>query len=109
MEMFIEMDVELINDWWHKETIPTEVLQARVVLIFKKGDKADLANYRPISLLNSIYKLYTALIQKRLADKLDQHLQITQFGFRKKRGTADALHIATLHKTNDRKGRDDEY
>ena len=68
------------------------MLQARVVLIFKKGDRSDMANYRPISLLNSIYKIFAAIIQKRLAEGLDVYLQKTQYGFRQKKGTADALH-----------------
>ena len=31
----------LLNEWWDSEVIPEEALLARVVLIFKKGDKAD--------------------------------------------------------------------
>ena len=59
---------------------------------YKKGDKNNLSNYRPISLLNTNYKIFTAIIQKRLADGLDKHLQSTQYGFRRKMGTAQALH-----------------
>eukprot|EP00975_Prorocentrum_lima_P025131 5277086-Prorocentrum_lima.AAC.1 len=62
-------------------TAPPELVQAIVVLIFKKRDQADLANYRPISLLNSLYKLYTKVIQERLSDGLDPFLQKTQHGF----------------------------
>jgi len=51
----------------------------------------DLGNYRPISLLNTIYKLFAAVVKRRLESKLDKYLQDTQFGFRKHRGTADAL------------------
>ena len=41
--------------------------------------------------LNTIYKLFAIIIQERLADKLDGFLQKMQYGFRRKRGTADAL------------------
>ena len=51
-----------------------------------------LENYRPISLLNSLYKIFAAIIQKRLATHLDAYLQKTQFGFRKDRSTSDAIH-----------------
>lgn len=81
----------LLNEWWIDEKLPEEQLRARVVLIYKKGDTKDLGNYRPISLLNSFYKIMAVILQKRIAEKLDEHLQATQYGFRKKRGTTDAL------------------
>jgi hypothetical protein len=97
-EVFKEMDKEnreeirkLINKWWHEEEIPEDTLRARIALILKKGDTSKLANYRPISLLNTIYKIYTSIIQNRIADKLDKHLSKTRFGFRKQQGTAEAL------------------
>ena len=90
-ETNLEHILELLNEWWAEEEVPTQVLQARVVLIFKKGDRADLANYRPISLLNSICKLLAAIIPTRLAKWLNEILRPTQYGFRKKRGTADAI------------------
>ena len=43
-------------------------------------------------LLNTIYKIFASILQKRISDKLDRHLQKTQYGFRKKRGTSDAVH-----------------
>ena len=98
IELFKELDepaltdvLQLINQWYEGARVPKEILQARVVLIFKKGDKTNLANYRPISLLNTIYKIYAAMIQTRLAAALEPHLQNTQYGFREKRGTADAI------------------
>ena len=71
--------------------MPKDVLQARVVMLYKKGDTSKLENFRPISLLNSLYKMFAAILLRRLADKLDRHLQKTQYGFRKHRSTADAI------------------
>ena len=62
------------------------------MLIYKKGDTNLCENYRPISLLNTIYKIVAAAIQRRLEKGIEQHLQKTQYGFRKRRGTADALY-----------------
>jgi hypothetical protein len=98
IEVFKEMDdvslipiLHILNKWWVSEELPNEMNDARIVLIFKKGSTSNLENYRPISLLNTMYKIFAAIVQNRLADKLDKHLQRTQFGFRKNRSTAQAL------------------
>ena len=59
----------VLNDWWRGENIPEDTLKARVVMIYKKGDTGKYEHYRPISLLNSIYKIFTAILQKRIANK----------------------------------------
>ena len=84
---------QLFEDWWRQENIDTEELEARVVLIYKKGDTNKFENYRPISLLNTLYEVFAAIIQKRISNKLDRHLQRTQFGFRQDKSTADAIHL----------------
>ena len=98
MELFKWLDDEnlelvraILNQWWRGETIPHEVLQARVASIYKKGDPRNPGNYRPISLLNSIYKIYAALLQTRISATLDTLIQKTQFGFRKGKSTTNAL------------------
>ena len=72
--------------------MPTELLMARIVLIYKKGDTNLCENYRPISLLNTMYKIFAAAIQRRKEYGVDKHLQDTQYGFRKNRGTQEALY-----------------
>ena len=75
--------LELLRHWWNTEDIPEEELTARIVLIYRKGDTNKFENYRPISLLNTLYKLFAAILQTRIANTLDPHLQKTQYGFRK--------------------------
>ena len=66
-------------------------LTAHTASIYKKGDPKDQGNYRPISLLDSLYKVYAFLLQTRIADTIDRSLMKTQYGFRKSRSTAIPL------------------
>ncbi|XP_018359895.1 PREDICTED: uncharacterized protein LOC108759103 [Trachymyrmex cornetzi] len=44
---------------------------AVMILLHKKSDKTNLENYRPISLLDHLYKLFTRIITTRMENKLD--------------------------------------
>ena len=64
-------------------TVPDSWALSEVVMSVKKiqYDTRDLSNYRPISLTNSMYKIFASLIQKRLAHHFDGKIRSTQFGF----------------------------
>ncbi len=66
-----------------------------VSLIYKKNDPLDPGNYRPISLICTIEKIYTSVLNNRLNREMENSKMAheTQFGFRKKRST-DTLAIA---------------
>ena len=60
----------------------------------KKGNKQDVSNYRPISNLCSVLKVFEKLVQKRL-EKIgeENNIDITgeqQHGFKKNRSTITA-------------------
>ena len=63
-----------------------------MVLFFKKGDNARLKNYRPISLLSHVYKLFSRVITNRLARRFDDFQPPEQAGFRKGFSTVDDIH-----------------
>jgi hypothetical protein len=52
--------------------------------LYKNGNKQDMANYRPISLLISFSKIFEKVMQARLLDHLTSHnvLSKEQYGFR---------------------------
>ena len=64
----IIMVTKIINKMWFERTLPESLSEATIASIFKKGETDDPANYRPISLLNSLYKIYASLIQRRIAE-----------------------------------------
>jgi hypothetical protein len=53
--------------------------------LYKKGNKKDVSNYRPISLLTSLPKMLEKVVQARLLDYLHKNNIISkeQYGFRK--------------------------
>ncbi len=83
----------LLNEWWTIEDIPDEVRTVNVVLIFKEGDKEDLANYRPISLLNTLYKIM-AVVSKENCNTKCQALATNAIWIQKKQGDSRRT---TLH------------
>jgi hypothetical protein len=80
---------------------------AHVIPSYKKKDKHDCNNYRPVSLLSIISKVMEALVNKALWKLIHRHWLISdkQFDFRAGDSTADALTYIcqNLHDTMDRK------
>ena len=99
-----ETILEILNECWRKETLIKDMSDARLAFIYKKGG-ADLPqNYRPIALLNVIYKLLASIIQTRISSKMDGTLDENQYGFRKGKSTAQPLFIRTeKHRTSKKK------
>ena len=61
--------------------------QANIVPIFKKGDKAESSNYRPISLTSVVGKMLEAIIARAIRKHLDEHelIRHSQHGFSKRK------------------------
>ena len=72
--------------------IPKSWKSSKMVLIHKKGDNKDLKNYRPISLLSNIYKVFTKILTLRLTRLLDENQPIEQAGFHSGYSTIDHIH-----------------
>ena len=83
------------NDCFLGGFAPEHWKLAKVVMLFKGGTKNSRSpsSYRPISLVNTIYKLYATLLQQRLSASLEPHLSPQQFGFRKNRSLSTPLFI----------------
>jgi hypothetical protein len=73
--------------------IPSQLKMAKIIPLFKSGDKSIVDNYRPIALLDTFSKIFEKLICKRLTSFLEDNDKITpfQFGFRKDHSTVHPM------------------
>ena len=74
-------------------TVPDQMKIARVVPLFKAGNRSLLTNYRPVSILHSFSKFLEKIVYNRLYNNLSK-LEIlcdNQFGFMKNHSTPLAL------------------
>ncbi|XP_025407654.1 uncharacterized protein LOC112681623 [Sipha flava] len=70
------------------EGIYPDILKLSTVKpIYKSGDKSNVANYRPISLLGHIAKLFDSLVLKSIGPAVSSILIDEQHGFRSGRST----------------------
>lgn len=80
-----------------KSIWPDALKTAEVIPIYKSGNKKEMSNYRPISLISNIAKIFEKIIHNRIIEFLNKNNIITkkQFGFIKNMGTRDALSLIT--------------
>ncbi len=83
----------LFNQSLAKGKFPTQWKLANVTAIFKKNDSSDAKNYRPVSLLSCLGKVFERVVYNKLYDYLDQNKLLTErnSGFKKSDGTVNQL------------------
>jgi sorting nexin-29 len=79
----------LITTIWEKEQLPSQWNKRVICPLYKKGDRLDCMNYRPITLLNVAYKIFTIILNQRLVGIIETEVGDYQSGFRPNRFTVD--------------------
>ena len=79
----------IINCSLRNGEFPNTLARAKVTPIFKSGSKQLFDNYRPISVLPAISKIFEKCVHSQIMNHLESSklLSIQQFGYRKKRST----------------------
>ena len=76
----------LLNKIYERGATPKAWSLISIKMLYKKGNPADLNNYRPIALINVIEKVFTQILAERLNCWMNSGNQLPEFqaGFRKK-------------------------
>ena len=83
----------ICNKSFQTGIFPDKMKIAKVIPIYKNGDKQSVSNYRPISLLPQFSKILEKLFVKRLDSFIEKYdiLNDYQYGFRRNRSTSLAV------------------
>ena len=94
--------VNIFNVSLQRAIFPNDWKLAKATPIFKEGNKADCENYRPISVISAVAKLFEKLVYLQLSSflRLNGILVEQQSGFRHQHSTETAL----LSSTNEYRG-----
>ena len=81
----------LFNETITKGVFPDDLKLADVTPVFKNDDPFDKKNYRAVSVLPTISKIYEKLMQRQINDYIANHLSPYLCGYRKGYNTQQAL------------------
>lgn len=85
---------KIYNRVWKGESWSEQWKEGEIVPIIKKGEKQEMKDYRGITIMPSMYKIYTAILAERVRKEVEAKNIIpdNQTGFRKGMGTIDQIY-----------------
>ena len=86
----------VLRDMWHceilgKQSFSQNLKLADITPVYKKKDPTSVENYRPVSVLPSVSKMFERIIQKQFSSFIDEFLSPYLCGYRKDFNTQYAL------------------
>ena len=90
----VDLLEQLFSVVWQEEIVPRQWRDGLIFNIFKKGDREYFGNYRGITLLIVVGKVFCKILNNRLVQCLDKEgaLHEGQAGFRLNRGCMDNVY-----------------
>ena len=88
-EESVTQKTKSFNHMLETKKILVEWKEAKMIILHKKGEM----NFRPVSLLSHVYRLFTQTLQKWMEKVLDENQLREQAGFRKGYLTVDHLQM----------------
>jgi ribonuclease HI len=87
---------KIYNNIEEKGILNEEFSEGAMCLLYKKKEKTKIENYRPITLLNTDYKLYTKTIATKLGEIASDIIHPNQAGFVPKRSLYDSTRTTQM-------------
>ena len=90
-DLFAEIICKYFNGSLEKSKFPDFFKLANVTPVFKKGARTSKNNYRPVTILPILSKLFERLISEQFSEFFESILSKFQCGFRKGYGAQHCL------------------
>lgn len=89
----LKLVCSVVNDCITEGVFPDTLKAGRVVPLFKKGEKGELNNYRPVCILPTLSKILESIIKNRIVGYFEQNelFTVAQYGFRQNKSTEMAI------------------
>ena len=81
-DIFSNLIYKHFNCCTDKGEFPSDLKHADIVPIYKKNNKCEKENYRPVSILSNLSKIYEKLMYNQLYEYFENILFPSQCGFR---------------------------
>ena len=91
MGIYLALLTNVINGSLKRAIFVDELKLAEVTPLFKKADSFDKSNYRPVSLLSHISKVFERMIYNQVTEYIEPFLSKILTGFRKNYNTQHSL------------------
>ena len=91
VDTYLPIFTGIINSSIRNATFPEELKLAGVAPLFKKSDPFDKVNYRPVSLLSHVSKVYERIIFNQISTYFEAYFSSFLTGFRKNHNTQHSL------------------
>ena len=75
------------NEFVKKSEFPSVLKQANITPVFKKGERECKNNYRPVSILFNVSKIFERIIFRQIPNYMDSFFSKYQCGFKKRYNT----------------------
>ena len=93
---FADKLTAVLREAGRRKQLPKSMMEGDISVLYKKKDRKDPRNYRPITLLNADYKIYTKILANRMKTVVHQFVDESQKGFVPRENIQDATMLLQL-------------